>query len=103
MSNEAEDLFDTISRDLPNKGVWRCKDGDKFPQKMKVFQSIRKLRSAGVDEKIIKDVVDDLYWGAYAERDAQLKERTGLMPKEIVELVDQHKAQEKANKLEQAA
>jgi hypothetical protein len=101
-----EELLEHIEKDLPNLGVWRLKiqhpktkpkDGT-APEMVEVLKSradllvaILKMQKAGMVDKDITDIVQDMFYNAYAERDIQLKERTGMTAKEVVKFVEDHK------------
>ena len=91
MSTESEELLEHIERQLPNKGVWRWKDGEVKKTHAKLLVIIRKMQKAKMDDKDIMNIVDDIFWAAYAERDLQVREKTGMTAKELVDFVEQHK------------
>ena len=93
MSNEHEEYLEHIAKDFPNQGKWRVKEKDVFKTKGQLLVAIRKMRMAKMADKDIAAILADTFWGAYCERDAQIKERTGLTPKELCEHYDRTKPQ----------
>lgn len=84
-----EDFLDIIAKQFPNKGVWRWQDQGIFKTRAKLLVAIRKMRKAGMDDKDIQDILDDLFFAAYAEHELQIKEKTGFSVAQYFERMKQ--------------
>ena len=89
--NDHEEFLEAIAREFPNKGVWRWLEKDVPKTKGKLLVAIVKMRKAGMEDKDIGNILEDLFFAAYAERDLQVKEKIGMSAKEVVEFVEKHK------------
>jgi len=79
-----EELLESFKKELPNRGIWYY--ADKFRgTKPRLIGLMTKLANAGVDEKLIEEVIIDLMFISYVERGRQIKATTGLSDKEFIE------------------
>ena len=78
---DSNELLEKFERDLPNTGKWSWEGNE--GARPRTLTVVQKLLKAGVSEKLISEIVTDLYFTAFVEYEKCVLKRTGVRVKDI--------------------